>query len=166
MDNKDKNKNETLTAVETKTANSLKLKGIESLDFNQIVEILPYCDDIIKWAKDVQEYCLSKALNGVEIPGYKLVEGKSNRKWTNEDEVQKILEAQGFKEDEMFEKKFLSVAKIEKVIGKKGMVVLEDKIEKTPGALKLAPLDDKRKAQEVTVITAEDAFSEFMEGEK
>src|SRR5574344_400426 len=62
----------------------------------EIEDILGKLDDLTKWAGDIKEYALQAAVRGKEWNGYKLVEGRSNRKYTNEDAVAQAAKAAGY----------------------------------------------------------------------
>ncbi|SHI90930.1 Protein of unknown function [Clostridium amylolyticum] len=115
------------------------------LDNAEISDILGKADELAKWAKDVQEYALEQALQGEEYPGWKVVEGRSNRKWADEDKVGEILLGQGFLESIIYTKKLDGITKIESAIGKKEVTrLLGDYIIKPSGKPTLAPESDKR----------------------
>lgn len=116
-----------------------------TLDNNDIAFILSRADELIKWAADVQEYALGQALQGEEFDGFKVVEGRSNRKWINEDKVGEILLGQGFLENIIYTKKLTGITNMEKAIGKKEVTrLLGDYIIKPQGKPTLAPITDKR----------------------
>ncbi|KRU24036.1 hypothetical protein VT91_36850 [Clostridium sporogenes] len=116
-----------------------------TLDNNDIAFILGKADELINWAKDVQEYALEQALKGEEFDGFKVVEGRSNRKWTNEDKIGEILLGQGFLEDIIYTKKLTGITNMEKAIGKKEVNrLLGDYIIKPQGKPTLATITDKR----------------------
>lgn len=78
-----------------------------------------------------------------KLPGYKLVEGRSQRRWKDESIAVKVLSEQ-YDESDLYERKFLSPAKAEKLLGKKGKEQLSDLVEKPRGKATLAPESDKR----------------------
>lgn len=78
-----------------------------------------------------------------ELPGYKLVEGRSIRRWRDEAIAVKVLSEQ-YDEDVLYERKFISPTKAEKLVGKKGKERLAELVEKPRGKATLAPEDDKR----------------------
>ena len=99
------------------------------------------------WLKKVKEQALTTLMNGEELPGYKLVEGKlGNRKWKDEGEVAATLAPLYSKED-YTETRLLSPSQMDKAIGKKKVAeLLEGLIERAPGAPTIAPITDKRPA--------------------
>ncbi|NFF78359.1 DUF2800 domain-containing protein [Clostridium sporogenes] len=116
-----------------------------TLDNNDIAFILGKADELINWAKDVQEYALDQALQGEEFDGFKVVEGRSNRKWADEEKIGKILLGQGFLEDIIYTKKLTGITNMEKAIGKKEVnKLLGDYIIKPQGKPTLATIKDKR----------------------
>lgn len=117
----------------------------KTLDYEDIASILGKADELVKWATDIKDYALEKALEGEEFPGWKVVEGRSNRKWKDEDKVGEILLGQGFLESIIYTKKLDGISKMEAAIGKKEVQrLLGDYIVKPQGKPTLAPEDDKR----------------------
>lgn len=116
-----------------------------TLDNEEISHILTISDDLSKWVKDVESYALQQALQGDVFPGYKVVEGRSNRKWKDENEVGKVLLDNGFQENIIYTKKLDGIGKIEKAIGKKKTnEILGDLIIKPSGSPTLVVESDKR----------------------
>ena len=118
----------------------------------EIVEVLDAADEYMKWISDLQGYALDQAVNsGKKWPGYKLVEGRSYRRYKDQDKVAEALIAAGYKEDEIYEKVLLGITKMERAVGKKKFnELLAGLIEKPPGKVKLAPESDKRPAVKST----------------
>jgi hydrogenase maturation factor len=114
----------------------------------EIVEVLDAADEYMRWISDVQGYALDQAINnGKQWQGYKLVEGRSIRKYVDETKVAEALQAAGYSEDQIFERVLLGITKMEKAVGKKQFnEVLSGLVEKPPGKVKLAPESDKRPA--------------------
>lgn len=122
-----------------------EFKKSDTLSNDEISEILEKVDSLVKWASDVKEYALDKALEGQEFKGYKLVEGRSQRKWKDEKAVAKILTDRGFLENIIWTKKLTTISNIERAIGKKETERLfKDLIDKPLGKPTLVPLSDKR----------------------
>jgi len=99
-----------------------------------------------KWLNAVSEHALREAVGGKKWPGYKLVEGRSNRIYTDETKVAEILLAQGLKEDAIYQpKKILGITAMEKELGKSDFAThLSSLVIKPAGKPTLAPLTDKR----------------------
>lgn len=110
----------------------------------EIAAILTQVDELTRWAKSVKEYALDQALNhGVEYPGYKVVEGRSNRKISDTSEAMRLLLDAGHQLTDLVEPKSLTA--LEEVVGKKALaILLGDLIIKPAGKPVLAPEDDKR----------------------
>lgn len=115
---------------------------------DEVAEILKVADDIKKWIDEVKEAALADALNGEEIPGFKVVEGRSNRK-IDADEVKIIAmaELQGFSEDQMYERKLKGISALEALMGKKRFAeTFKQFIVKPEGKPVLVPEEDSRPA--------------------
>lgn len=117
------------------------------LDDDEIAEILSKVDELTKWAADIEAYALQQALAGVTYDGWKLVEGRSVRKYKDELQVAEKLKAEGFSEAVLYERKLLGITAMEKLVGKKKFTeTLGDLVEKPAGKPVLVPASDKREA--------------------
>jgi hypothetical protein len=106
------------------------------------LQILPLLPVIKSWISDFEKGVIHDLISGRTIGGYKIVEGRANRKFSDPDAVVKRVGP-----DLAFEKKLLSPSKMEKLMGKaKVLKLLGDLIDKPPGKPKLAPPDDPRPA--------------------
>lgn len=114
---------------------------------HEIADVLRMEPLITLWLKKVKEHAMTTLMNGEELPGYKLVEGKlGNRKWKDEAEVAATL-ANLYPMDQFTETRLLSPSQMDKAIGKKKVAeLLEDLIDRAPGAPTIAPETDKRPA--------------------
>lgn len=139
----------TLAAACTKVANGHGGKAaVPTLAPWMVADILKAEPMISAWLKAVRERALATLLNGEEIPGYKVVEGRGSRDWKDPDRVLSILAAPGgFSPDQlMTAPELLSPAQMEKAIGKKMVTqMVGSLIESKPGAPTVAPESDKRK---------------------
>lgn len=127
--------------------NEFEYKDPNLLTQDEIAEILHKVDEIVAWARDVQDYALVQARDhGVRFPGWKLVEGRSNRRYTDEEQVVAALIAADYTEDQIYKpREVLGVSAMEKLLGrKKFRELLGDYIEKPPGKPTLVPESDKR----------------------
>ena len=115
---------------------------------HEVAEVLAMESLISLWLKRVKAQALSTLLDGGEIPGYKLVEGKlGNRKWVDEVKALQVLKDAGYSLDDVTETKLLSPAGMDKVIGKKTATeLLEGLTDRAPGAPTIVPESDKRPA--------------------
>lgn len=113
------------------------------------------------WADDLQDYGLSCTLQGVHVPGWKCVEGRGSRSFTDTDAAFKTLMDNGIDESVLYERVPLTLAKTEKTIGKKLFTELVgDYVEKKPGKPTLAPESDKRPPMDLT-LKAADVFKKI-----
>ena len=109
-----------------------------------IEDILSKVDELVSWASDIKEYALQQAISGKEWTGWKLVEGRSNRKYANDTVVADVVEHAGF---DPYERKVLSVTAMQKLLGKSRFdELLSPYIEKPQGKPALVPESDKRPA--------------------
>lgn len=110
----------------------------------QIEEILGKLDDLTKWADEIKAYALDAALNhGKEWPGWKLVEGRAVRKYTNEQAVITAAKAAGY--HDIYRQSLLPLTEMEKLMGKESFQsILGGLVHKPPGKPTLVPLSDKR----------------------
>ncbi|MCI6360585.1 MAG: DUF2800 domain-containing protein [Eubacterium coprostanoligenes] len=123
---------------------SLDFKDPELLTIHEVAEVLEIGENLISWVNDVKEYALGRALKGVKIKGYKVVEGRANRKFTNEKEVAKAVVDAGY---DPYDKKLKSVTAMQKLLGKENFVDIVSKfVTKPQGKPTLVPEDDKRPA--------------------
>lgn len=114
---------------------------------HEVADVLRMEPLITLWLKKVKEHAMTTLMNGEELPGYKLVEGKlGNRKWKDEAEVAATL-ANLYPMETFTETRLLSPSQMDKAIGKKKVAeLLDGLIERAPGAPTIAPETDKRPA--------------------
>ena len=117
--------------------------------------------DIVKYQKDLQEWALSECLAGKDVPGWKAVEGRSVRDWSDMDAAfDKLIKSEMTMEEMLYEKKPLTLAQVEKLIGKKDFQdTVGEFVAKKSGKPTLVKESDKREAI-TNIVTAEEAFKE------
>ena len=126
----------------------------DTLDKTEIAAVLDRADELVAWVTDVKEYALSQALQGVRYPGYKVVEGRSSRKYVSEEAVAHVVNAAGF---DPYSHKVLGLTEMQKLLGReKFNELLAEYIVKPQGKPVLVPETDKRRAMN----TAIDDFKE------
>jgi len=127
------------------TAHGMHVK-VPVLAPHEVAEVLGMEPLVSIWLKRVKEQALTTMLAGGQVPGYKVVEGRSTRGWPNEIEAYKALIANGCSQDEITETKLLSPAAMEKAFGKKRAAELLaiGGAERTPGSPTIALESDKR----------------------
>jgi len=116
----------------------------DTLDELEIAAILEKVDQLIAWGNDIKDYALVKAQSGTHFNGWKIVEGRSNRKYTNEDAVAAAVKEAGF---DPYEPKILGLTAMSTLLGKKQFEeLLGGLVYKPPGKPTLVPESDKRPA--------------------
>ncbi|MFK4967122.1 DUF2800 domain-containing protein [Lactococcus garvieae] len=132
------------------------------LEDSEIEEVLAIINDLTKWAGEVQTYALDMAINrGKEWTGYKLVAGRSVRKYANEEQVAQTAIAHGY--EDIYKKSLIGLTEMTKLMGKKQFdEILGELIIKPQGKPSLVPVSDKRKAIQVNNVKNE--FNEIKEG--
>ena len=123
----------------------ITLKDISRLSNEEVAALLPQLDNIANWIKALEAHALNKLEQGHEVPGYKLVAGRSIRKWADEEDAEKALRGSKLKVSEIFSKKLITPTQAEKVLGK-GHPILQEHVIKPDGKPAIAPLKDKRPA--------------------
>lgn len=135
-----------------------EFKAPPLLTDEEIGEVLRRAEEIQKWTSDIQAYALEEALAGKQFDGWKLVEGRSNRKYADDVKVAETLVAAGYDEAMLYERKLYGITAMEKLVGKKKLTTtLGDLIIKPAGKPVLVPESDKREA----INTTEAAKADF-----
>lgn len=120
------------------------------LSDDDIADILRRAPTFIEWINSITNYAEQKAVNeNKHWPGFKLVEGRSNRKWKNEDEVIKAIKERipELSDEDIFKSSLKSLTEIERMLGKKRFSTqLSDMIIKPAGKPTLVDETDKRPA--------------------
>ena len=120
-------------------------KSPELLTDEEIGRILAKAQDIKAWVSNLEEYALTAILNGKMIPGWKVVEGRSTRRFTDTDKAFEILKQNGIDEAALYERKPITLTQVEKLIGKaKFNELLKEYVIKPEGKPTLVPENDKR----------------------
>lgn len=111
---------------------------------DRIAALLKNAEDIKDWTDSIMAYAYHMAERGYDVPGYKLVQGRANRRWIDEATVKSKYEAE-FGE-RLFNRKLKSPAQIEKLFGKDRANELEELFTRPEGKRTLVPIDDRRDA--------------------
>lgn len=116
------------------------------LDNNDVAYILSKIDELVNWAGDVKDFALEQALNGEEYDGFKVVEGRSNRKYADTEAIVEILRDNNFNDPDILKpSELITLTNMEKLVGKKKLTeLIGDYIVKPPGKPTLVPITDKR----------------------
>ena len=120
----------------------------DTLEDHEIDAILMKADQLTSWASDVKEYALDQALHGKDYGHFKVVEGRSNRKYSDEDQVAKAVTEAGY---DPYDKSVKGITAMTKLLGKKKFDELLGSLTfKPPGKPTLVPKSDKRPAMKST----------------
>jgi hypothetical protein len=112
------------------------------LSDQEVEIILNKVDDLVSWASDIKDYALQSAVSGKQWNGWKLVEGRANRKYISEQVVAEVVGAAGY---DPYEQKVLGITAMTSLLGKKCFEdILGNYIEKPQGKPTLVPESDKR----------------------
>lgn len=111
----------------------------------EIADILSRKEQFTNWLTAVEEYALNAALDGKEFPGYKIVEGRSVRKYVDDAKVANVLLNNGFQREDIYDEKLKTITAMEKMITKKTFSeLLSDLVIKPEGKPTLVPEADPR----------------------
>ncbi len=129
----------------------------EMLEEHEVEMILERAETLVSWAEEVKEYALSQALNGKKWNGYKVVEGKSQRKYSDDEKVAEAVKAAG--RNPYSAPKLIGITEMTKLLGgkKKFDEIIGEFIVKPQGKPTLVPASDKRREW---TNTAEEDFKE------
>lgn len=111
----------------------------------EVADLLIRGAELVAWYNDLQAYALDAILNGKEIPGFKVVAGRSNRAFKDADAALELIKKAGYEEAMLYERKAKSLSELEKMIGKKSFAdIVGSEIVKPQGKPTLVPESDKR----------------------
>lgn len=144
-----------LDALEAENVASLDCSTqVAVTDAEHLAQLLAKCDLIEGWCKEIRATAFEKAMEGVELPGFKVVQGRAgSRAWLDEQEAEAALKAMRLKQDEMYKQSLQSPTQIEKILKdspRRWNKVLP-LIGKAEGKPTLAPATDKRPALVINV---------------
>lgn len=128
-------------------ASGINDKAVSLLSVDEISDKLAKMPVVEMWCKSLQEHALRQALNGVAIPNYKVVEGRSIRRYTDEATMLAALKSNGIDEEVVVKRSLISLTELEKLLGKKEVSAMySDFIVRPAGKPTLVPVTDKREA--------------------
>jgi len=134
------------------------VKDTEGLSVDELAKVMERKALIISFLNAAENRAVEMEMNGVDVPGFKVVEGRSLRSWSDEEVVKSTLDLMQYKTEEIYTMKLISPAQAEKLVGKKKFGELNELVVKPPGKPTLVPDSDKRKAINENV---EDMFDEL-----
>lgn len=115
------------------------------ITLEELGEYLKRGKDMAAWLEDMREYALSESLAGADVPGWKAVEGRGSRVFTDTDEAVDTLVKNGIDESILYERRVLTLAQMEKAVGKKAFgEIVGNLVVKNPGKPTLVEESDKR----------------------
>lgn len=118
-----------------------------TLTDEELGEWLQKVEGLAAYARELEDYAQTALLEGRTLPGWKLVQGRSTRKWTDQDAAFRQMEADGIDEAMLYTRTPISLTAAEKMLGKKKFAeVMSAFITRAPGAPKLAKDSDPRPA--------------------
>ena len=128
------------------------------LSDEEVSEIIAKADELSKWASDVYAFAQDQAIShGKHWPGYKVVEGRSVRKFTSDEEVIQAAQQAGYKD--IFKHSLIGITEMERLMGKENFnTILGRLVYKPKGRLTLVPDSDKRDA--ISTSSAQADFEE------
>ena len=120
------------------------------IPISELAEILPTLNRISSWIEAVFAFVSSEAINhGVPIPGYKVVEGRSKRIFTDTKAVVDTAVQNGY--TDLYKQTLITLTEFEKMMGKKKFnELLGEYVAKPPGKLALVPESDPREPVDLT----------------
>ena len=125
------------------------------LSDEEIAEVLKVADELAKWAADIYAFAQEQAIvHGKQWTGFKLVEGRSNRKYTSEEEVAEAAVGAGY--TDIYKRSLVTITEMERIMGKSDFNrILGTLVYKPQGKVTLVPDSDKREAINKTTAAAE-----------
>ena len=128
------------------------------LSDEEIAEVMQQAGELSRWASDIMAYAEAMAINeGRHFYGYKIVEGRSVRKFTDTAAVEKAAKDAGY--TDIYNKSLITLTAFEKLMGKEAFKeILGKYVEKPKGKLTLVPVSDKR--PEVTITNIDNEFTD------
>jgi hypothetical protein len=113
-------------------------KAPQDLSIEEISKLLDSFTELKQWIATVEEYALEQSQNGVDIPNYTLGTTRSSRIWVDEHMVMGVMNKSEYIMDEYYPRSMLSVAQMEKLVGKKNFsLMLADQVTEKQGSPKL-----------------------------
>jgi len=132
---------------------ALQTSESDHLSPAKVVQLLPLLSGVTSWVNDVEAHALSLAQAGTELPGYKLVESNTKRKF--KDDAADALRDAGLSDEQIFTKTFKTLTEVEKLLGgkRKAAPVMELVCVKPEGKPTLVPNSDPRPPIQAATVT-------------
>lgn len=139
-----------------KEGNARKLPPL--ISWEEVGQLLKKAMFLKSWVENLEKISLERIVSGGEVPGWKVIEGRSNRALSDPDAAFKELIGAGYDEAVLYDKKPVPLGTLEKLVSKEDKGILTRYTIKPQGKPTLAPEDDARPAMVLNRVTAEDAF--------
>jgi hypothetical protein len=130
----------------------ITLRDVNKLDNRELSRILPHTALINDWVRSVVGQATMELCHGRDVPGYKLVAGRSVRQWMDDNKAELALKSAKVKIKDMYVKRLISPAQAEAILGKRNPLI-EPVIVKPAGKPTLVPVSDKRPALDASAVT-------------
>ncbi len=129
------------------------------ISWEEVGELLKKAMFLKSWVQELEKISLSELAAGGEVPGWKIVEGRSNRRLSDADAAFAELVEAGYEEAILYKREPIALGELEKILSKEhGQGILSKYIVKPPGKPTLAPEDDARPAMVLQRVSAKEAF--------
>jgi Protein of unknown function (DUF2800) len=130
---------------------------VTTFDAERMARFLAWAPTVEHLIESARQFAYAQAMRGVVIPGWKLVEKRATRKWTDEEQLVEYMKKAEVDPETLYEKKIKSPAQVEKLLGKKQFApIAKQFVKKESSGNTLAPESDEREA--VRVLTAQEEF--------
>lgn len=140
--------------------------GLEFMENDELARVGTVVDIIAAWCKDIKAALMQKIQHGEEVGDWKLVEGRSRRKWNADDNTMAALLAmEGVDEDDIWKKKLITPPKAEQILGKKHEY-FKEYVNKPQGKPVLVPGSDRRPPLAVDALKEFDNLDEELDDEE
>lgn len=145
----------------------LEFRDADLLTDDEVSFVLERVDGLVRYAEKIKTFALEEALKGHRWPGFKIVEGRSNRKISDEAKAVTLLRKAGYADDVIYKPlEMQTITNLEKLVTKKKFAeLLADVVTKPPGKPTLAPVDDKRPEYDPAAMEFNDLDMEESENE-
>lgn len=115
-----------------------------TLSKDEIIRAYKMSGVLTDWLSAVESHILNESLKGEKFDGYKVVEGRTTRRWSDEVAAHEHLLKLGLDTEDITKVKLIGIGDAEKLLGKARKHLLDEVAVKPNGAPTLVPESDKR----------------------
>lgn len=134
-----------LCPLQTGAVERAQAAQVATIDVNQIGSYLQLADQVETWASELRDLAHRLLESGTAVPGYKLVNKRATRQWTDKDEAAARLVELGLESDDIYKPvEILSPAQVEKVLKKRKLALPDDLVAAVSSGTTIAPESDRR----------------------